>query len=389
MAPRLPKENATVSDRPASAGKPRAPLESGTRIGRYLLLDRIGEGGMGVVYAAYDPELDRPVALKLLHGAATTASRPSSATAAARGAGAGAAVSTPTSSPSTTSAPSRTTSSSPWSSSTGRRCAAGSTKKPRAAARDPRRVPRRRRGARGRAPRRAGPPRLQARQRDGRQRRARARPRLRPGARAPDTPQPASSAPGEFPSIAATDETIERRRRRRRLGESPRRRRLGGVTRDESSSASGDGSPQPTRDRRSPTWARSSARPRYMAPEQHLGEATDERADQFSFCVALYDALYGDVPLRRRHEPEFVEHARLGELTEPPPGAHACRAGCAGCWRAGWRRGPAIATRRWRRCWRRLRADPRVAHSAAAARLGRRRRCATVGVRRLARGALA
>jgi tetratricopeptide (TPR) repeat protein/tRNA A-37 threonylcarbamoyl transferase component Bud32 len=43
-----------------------APPEVGQRIGRYLVLSRLGAGGMGVVLAAYDPELDRKVAIKLL-----------------------------------------------------------------------------------------------------------------------------------------------------------------------------------------------------------------------------------------------------------------------------------------------------------------------------------
>ncbi|MBZ5710205.1 serine/threonine-protein kinase [Nannocystis pusilla] len=36
--------------------------------------------------------------------------------------------------------------------------------------------------------------------------------------------------------------------------------------------------------------------PAYMSPEQHLGQATDERSDQFSFCVALWEALHGQHP---------------------------------------------------------------------------------------------
>lgn len=51
---------------PSHTDAPALPLIRGTEVGRYVLLDRLGGGGMGVVYAAFDPALDRKVALKFI-----------------------------------------------------------------------------------------------------------------------------------------------------------------------------------------------------------------------------------------------------------------------------------------------------------------------------------
>ena len=44
------------------------PAASPARVGRYVIIRQLGEGGMGIVYLAYDPDLDRKVAIKLVRG---------------------------------------------------------------------------------------------------------------------------------------------------------------------------------------------------------------------------------------------------------------------------------------------------------------------------------
>jgi len=52
--------DATTQARPTADLPPAAPY------GHYQLLRQAGQGGMGIVYQAYDAALQRPVALKVL-----------------------------------------------------------------------------------------------------------------------------------------------------------------------------------------------------------------------------------------------------------------------------------------------------------------------------------
>jgi serine/threonine protein kinase/tetratricopeptide (TPR) repeat protein len=58
--------------------------------------------------------------------------------------------------------------------------------------------------------------------------------------------------------------------------------------------------------------------PGYMSPEQMLGDPSDSRSDQFSFCVALYEALYHVRPFVAQDLGELKRRVVTGAYAEPP-----------------------------------------------------------------------
>jgi serine/threonine protein kinase/tetratricopeptide (TPR) repeat protein len=58
----------------------------------------------------------------------------------------------------------------------------------------------------------------------------------------------------------------------------------------------------------------------YMSPEQAFGEPIDPRSDQFSFCATLYLALYGEKPFRDKDVDDYL-CAITGPVREPPAGS--------------------------------------------------------------------
>jgi tetratricopeptide (TPR) repeat protein len=68
-------ETAVASDADPKPPAAEDPWPPGTRVGRYVVLARLGQGAMGTVVRAEDIELGRPVALKRLHAEADAESR--------------------------------------------------------------------------------------------------------------------------------------------------------------------------------------------------------------------------------------------------------------------------------------------------------------------------
>jgi hypothetical protein len=250
-------------------------FDRGRVIGRYVVLTPLGAGGMGVVVAAYDPELDRRSrsSCSAIRGAAPTrapacCARPRRSPSSP----------TPTSSRSTMSAPSTIGSTWRWSTSTGEVLGAWLHARPRrlpeilavfvaagqglAAAHDV-----------GLVHRDIKPDNMML-GRDGR-------------VRVLDFGLARTAAPGRARSGAS--------------GDARPTADLRGV--DVSLTASGELMGTPV----------------YMAPEQYAGREVDARTDVYALCVALWEAIDGTRPFAGNSLPELAANVSAGRLRTAAP----------------------------------------------------------------------
>ncbi len=64
--------------------------------------------------------------------------------------------------------------------------------------------------------------------------------------------------------------------------------------------------------------------PMYMSPEQWTGQEVDARTDQFAFCVALWEGVFGQRPFEGTSASELRAHVLTGKV-RPPPRTHPAR----------------------------------------------------------------
>lgn len=280
----LPVEASTetfVLGREALAEPARVPsggLERGTSIGRYIVLDRIGEGGMGIVYAAHDPELERKVALKLLRPDRTGAAAEQHRIRLQREAQAIARLSHP---------------------NVVAVYDAGSLGNQVFVAME---------FVEGRTLRQW----LAEGRRSWRE--------IVEVFTAAGRGLAAAHAAGLVHRDFKPDNVLLGHDGRVRVVDFGLARPVGdteseAVAAEEASSGSGGLLDTPLTE-----WGVALGTPAYMAPEQLRGQGADARSDQFSFCVALWEALYGQKPFPGKGLREILAAEGRGELREPPAG---------------------------------------------------------------------
>ncbi len=98
--------------------------------------------------------------------------------------------------------------------------------------------------------------------------------------------------------------------------------------------------------------------PAYMSPEQHLGRPATAQSDQFSFCVAMWEALYGERPFAGGSLAELTGNVLSATVREPPANVHVPR-WIVGAIRQGLSRKPEDRFETMEALLSELRRDPR------------------------------